>query len=164
METLRLRGRGQGQVSAHSRQGGKAQVCPFPREAAPRQPRGSRCTRKGVGETHALTTSPPAPCRSWLVQRAGSPGSPLCQSASCKRTVKAEQLQRLPTPAVRTPAPQGGRKQHGGREWTWARPVGGRTTRGWRGCSGDGRAAGSGRYPGGGRESGHHPLGSAGAC
>lgn len=39
--------------------------------------------RKDVGR---LTISPPAPCKTWLVQTAGSPGSPLCQSASYRRT------------------------------------------------------------------------------
>lgn len=37
----------------------------------------------GVGR---LTISPLAPCRPWLVQTACSPGSPLCRSASYRRT------------------------------------------------------------------------------
>lgn len=37
-------------------------------------------------ENNKLTTSPPAPCRLWLVQRADSLGSLLCQSASYKMT------------------------------------------------------------------------------
>lgn len=42
------------------------------------------CDPENLGER--LTISPLAPCRPWLVQRAGSPGSPQCQSASCRRT------------------------------------------------------------------------------
>lgn len=91
---------------------------PFPKGGSPPcRPWGSRCMTKGGGaRTHRLTTSPPAPCSSWLVQTAGSPGSPLCQSASCRRTVRAQQLQRPPVPADLTPP--GGREQYRGREWT----------------------------------------------
>lgn len=114
----KAQGAGRVQVSAHGQQGGKAQACPFPRGASPHQPWGGRCVRKAAGAAHELTTSPPAPCRSWLVRRAGSPGSPLCRSASCKRTARAKQLQRPPPRLPSHRPPPGGHRQHRGREWT----------------------------------------------
>lgn len=82
-----------GQVSAHGHPSRKPQFCLTPealafpvchREASPTVSLWvSRCARKGVGR---LTISLPAPWRPWLVQTAGSPGFPLCQSASYRKT------------------------------------------------------------------------------
>lgn len=82
-----------GQVSTHGHPSRKPQFCLSPEalafpvhhaEASPTPSlRVSRCARKGVGR---LTIFLPAPWRPWLVQTAGSPGFPLCQSASCRKT------------------------------------------------------------------------------
>ena len=88
MKNARLRWEGR----ARRHLGGKPHLCLTPKALAfppsiRRPPHyksvGSKCLRKG-GE--GLTISPPAPCAPWLVQTAGSPESPLCQSASCRRT------------------------------------------------------------------------------
>lgn len=105
--------------------------------------------RGGAGATRGLTTSPTSTLQVLACARAGSPGSPLRRSASCKRAAGQAAAERLP-PALPSRPPREAPTAGSGAD-TRARPAAAEPPRGWRGAREMGRAAGLGPAPWGWR-------------